>query len=81
MGPQILSTDRSYNTEAGRNMAQEKNNVDLISDVVHDRITIPSSEEAPDIREEALGTNLPPNYYWSWQFLGTVLVRETLLGP
>ncbi|KIV91046.1 hypothetical protein PV10_05631 [Exophiala mesophila] len=54
-------------------MSQEKNNVDLITDVAQERAIIPSGEEAIDIREEALGTNLPANYYWSWQFLGTVV--------
>lgn len=27
------------------------------------------------INEDALGTNLPKNYYWSPQFIGTIVVR------
>ena len=77
---QVLSTDPLYTSQGGENMSQEKNNVDLITDVAQERAIIPSGEEAIDIREEALGTNLPANYYWSWQFLGTVVVRNTMLG-
>jgi len=41
-------------------------------------LSVPSERDAPadtfDISEEALGNNLPRNYYRSVQFLGTVLV-------
>lgn len=38
--------------------------------------TLEVHNETFDISPEALGTNLPPNYYLSPMFLGTVVVRH-----
>lgn len=57
-------------------MASSKVETDRIEEVVPQIANTPDEDAAFEIAEDALGTNLPKHYYWSWQFLGTVVVRN-----
>lgn len=73
--PKLLGADMSTKSQGESSSEQRIEHLNNAR-IAGDHVAIQNETYA--INEDALGTNLPKNYYWSPGFIGTIMVSRGL---